>query len=261
MEFQLPAWLDLKSILFGLGGVVLSRAVSLYRGRVATLDYVVTHDRIGLSGKDAVLGDVEVRWRDYALDNIFASTLTLTNSTSKDLTGFVLRVFVGTETRLITERIGIAGTVFVPAYTSAYEAEMKVAEGQEATEAQIQTYRARRDYRVEVLNRGQSITATYLTTVPGGQLDTGPNLWCHVEQAGLRAVYRPFLESIHGVPRRATIPVGLVACVFSLLVVLRYATAGWVIALVCMTVGLFAQSIGAGLYKLGRWLHKLLLSP
>ena len=81
------------------GGVVLSRAVSLYRGRVATLDYVVTHDRIGLSGKDAVLGDVEVRWRDYALDNIFASTLTLTNSTSKDLTGFVLRVFVGTETR------------------------------------------------------------------------------------------------------------------------------------------------------------------
>ena len=61
--------------------------------------------------------------------------------------------------------------------------------------------------------------------------------------------YRPVVPQIHGVPTRTAIAIGLLACVAVLVLSSIMLSEPWAAALVCLLVGLFAQSVGAFIYR------------
>lgn len=88
---------------------------------------------------------------------------------------------------------------------------------------------------------------TYLTTVPGGT--QAPGAWLDMLHEGAKVQYRQVVSQVHGVPVRLAVSVGIVACVAVLAVTRVIVSEPWAAATVCMVFCLFAQSVGAFIYR------------
>jgi hypothetical protein len=245
----------LLSALSAAAGALFWNFVALHRARVRTLEYSVSHDRVGVSADDAVFGSVAVTWQGNPVTNLFVSTVTVENNTSSDYTDLKLKVWTGS-TFLLNERREIPGTTYLPEYTAEYGASIYVAPGVVATPAQQHTYWHSREYMVPVLNRKQRVVFTFLTTVPNST--EGPSAWVDILHSGVGVRFRPVEQRIHGVPVRIALPVGLVASIVIAVLTILVATKVWVAAVVCLFVGFVAQSVGAALYRLWRLVAKVL---
>jgi hypothetical protein len=245
----------LVSVLSAVGGALFWNFVALYRGRVRVLEYTVTHERVGVSAEDAIFGNVAVTWQGQPVINLFVSTVMLENNTSSDYTALKFKVYTGS-TFLLTERREIAGSTYLPVHTDEYMASVMVAAESVPTPLQQQIYWHSREYSVPVLNRGQRVVLTYLTTIPNAT--DSPAVWVDMLHSGVTLRFRPSLPQIHGVPIRMALPIGLVACLAVVVSVSLSAARTWVVAVICMVVGLIAQSIGAALYRIGKFIRQVI---
>lgn len=107
-----------------------------------------------------------------------------------------------------------------------------------------------------VLNRGQRVVLTYLTTVPNPT--DGPAVWVDMLHSGVTLRFRPSLPQIHGVPVRMALPVGLVACLAVIVLVSLSGARTWLAAAICMVAGLIAQSIGAALCRVAKFVRQII---
>lgn len=228
----------------------------MLRSRVKTLEYTVNHDRMAFSADDAIFGSIRVTWQNHDVTNLFSTRVTLENQTGKDFTNLKIKVYTG-ETLLLGERTEIPGTTYILKWTDDYQKLVQVSPGNAPTEQQFDTYNHSREYIVPVLNRGQRVVMTYLTTVPGGV--QAPGAWLDMLHEGAKVQYRQVVPQIHGVPVRLAISVGIVVCLAVLVVASYTITEPWAAAAVCMVFGLFAQSVGAFMYHGLRFIKALVV--
>ena len=247
----------LISLVSALVGGMLGGLLTVLRNRVKTLEYTARHDRLAFAVNDARFGAVQVTWNGHNVVNLFSSRVEVENQTSKDLSGLRLKVYTGTETLLLSERPEMPGTAHALAYTPEYAASLAVAPAAQPTEQQLQTFLHSREYVVPVLNRGQRVVFTYLTSVPGG--NQGPSVWIDLLHQGVKIQYRSTGPQVHGAPFRAALLVGLLAAVCTLVLASLLISEPWAAGLICLVVGLIAQSIGAMLYRAGTFLKSLIL--
>ena len=246
----------LLSALSAIGGGLIGNLIAVLRSRVKTLEYTVHHDRVGFSADDQVFGAIRVTWQNHDVTNLFSSRVTLENQTGKDFTNINVKVYTG-ETLLLVERTEIPGTTYILKWTDDFQKQLHVLPGEVASPQQFNTYNHSREYIIPVLNRGQRAVMTYLTTVPsGGQ---GPAVWLDMLHEGVKVQHRLVVPQVHGVPIRLAISVGLVVCVAVLAAVSVVLTEPWAAATVSMVFGLFAQSIGAFVYRGLRLLKALVV--
>lgn len=241
--------LDNKILLSAVSAIVggfVGNLFAVLRGRVRTLEYTVAHDRVALSANDALFGSIQVTWQNHNVTNLFTSRVELLNQTATDLVNFKVKVYTG-DTLLLGQRTEIPGTTHALHFTDEFAHQLQVQPGQAPTQDQFNTYNHSREYVVPVLNRGQRLVMTYLTTVPVGT--EGPSVWLDMLHQGVRLRYRPPVPQIHGVPVRVALAIGLAACTAALALASVYLSEPWAAALVCLLVGLFAQSVGAFLYR------------
>lgn len=244
------------SALSLFGGGLIGNLIAVLRSRVKVMEYTVHHDRVGFSADDQVFGAIRVTWQNHEVTNLFSSRVTLENQTGKDFTNIKVKVYTG-DTLLLGERTEIPGTTYILKWTDDFQQQLRVLPGDAPSEQQFNTYNHSREYVVPVLNRGQQAVMTYLTTVPaGGQ---GPAIWLDMLHEGVKVQYRQVVPQVHGVPKRLAISVGLVVCVSVLAVASVAFTEPWAAAAVCMIFGLFAQSIGAFVYRGLRLLKALVV--
>ena len=236
----------LLSALSAVGGGLIGNLIAVLRSRVKTMEYTVHHDRVGFSADDQVFGAIRVTWQNHDVTNLFSSRVTLENQTGKDFTNIKVKVHTG-DTLLLGERTEIPGTTYILKWADDFQQQLLVAPGDAPSEQQFNTYNHSREYVVPVLNRGQRVVMTYLTTVPtAGQ---GPAVWLDMLHEGVKVQHRQVVPQVHGVPIRLAISVGLVVCVAVLAIASIAFTEPWAAAAVCMVFGLFAQSIGAFAYR------------
>lgn len=246
----------LLSALSAVGGGLVGNLIAVLRSRVKTLEYTVHHDRVGFSADDQVFGSIRITWQNHDVTNLFSSRVTLENQTGKDFTNIKVKVYTG-DTLLLGERTEIPGTTYILKWTDDFQQQLRVPPGETPSEQQFTTYNHSREYTVPVLNRGQRVVMTYLTTVPaGGQ---GPFVWLDMLHEGAKVQHRQVVPEVHGVPIRLALSVGLVVCILSLAVASAVLAEPWAAAVVCMTFGLFAQSIGAFVYRGLRLLKALVV--
>lgn len=242
--------------LSAVGGALISRAVSVYRERIKVIEYSVAYERVGISNQDAIFGVVQVTWEGHPVTNLHVCRATVENTTSADYTNIHFRVYTGT-TLLLNQRVELIGSPHVPAFTPDFAASVAVPAGGVPTDDQINIYRHNREYRIPVFNRGQRLIVTFLTTVP----DANDQPWIFVDlmHPGVRIEYRPPSQEIHGVPVPLALPIGVLGGLALLIVVSVFANQPWVAAAISFVVGLFAQSIGAGLYRVFRFFRRWFL--
>ena len=236
-----------------IGGALLTGVLGYLRGRVRELEYTVSHDRIGLSADDRIFGNVRVTWQGVELTNLYSSTVTIENHTPGHLENIRFKAITD-KTLLLSQFTQIPGTAYIVKYSPEYEAVLHVSAGAEPSASQLETYRHDREYLIPVLNRGGKAVLKFLTTDPTA---SGPAVWLDLQHAGLRMVYRANEPMVHGVPVRYAVRVGLVAALATAVAVGVYVPNVWLSVALSMTVGLFAQLVGAGLFKAWRFLWRL----
>lgn len=246
----------LLALVSAIGGGILTGIVAFLRNRIQLLEYTVTHDRVGVAGDDSVFGSVRVTWQGHEVTNLFISVVTLENRTQQDFVNLKFKAFTS-DTLLLTQFTELPGTSFILSHTPEYEQAMLVAPGHQPTEAQMNRYRHEREYLAPVLNRKQKAVIRFLTTVTNPA--NGPAVWLDLLHPGLRVQYKPSVPQIHGVAVRTALSVGLIACALIVALSGIFMANPWGIALICMISGLFAQSIGAFLYRAARFALRVFL--
>jgi hypothetical protein len=236
-------------------GAFLGNFVAVYRLRIRFIEYTVNHQPLGLSAEDAVFGSVKVTWQGHEVTNLFLSTLTIQNTTFVDYTNLHFRIFTGT-TLLLTERSEIVDTSFMPTLTEDFMRQITAAPGTSPSAAQFELVRHRREYMVPVLNRGQRIIFTYLTTVPTA--GEAPYVWADMLHPGAQVMFRPAVGEIHGVPVRMALPLGLFVCLVIAVAATALIGKGWIVAILCTSAGLVAQTLGAWVYRAFRFVRGII---
>lgn len=244
------------ALLGALVGALFTSILTAYRNRLQVLEYWVHHERVAFASEDPIFGSVRVTWQGAEVANLFVSTVTIANNGASDYVDVELKVYTG-KTLLLTERGEIAGTTHVPQWTEAFQRRLTVPQGVEPTEQQRDTYWHSREYAIPVLNRGQRAVFSYLTSVPLGQ--EPPMAWVDLLHKGTTLAFREPAPEIHGVPVRLALPLGLAVCVALTVVAVLFVYPPWLAAAICLVAGLFAQSLGAALYRFTLYAKKTLL--
>lgn len=245
------------AVLSAFVGGLIGNLISALRSRVKTMEYTVHHDRLGFSADDQIFGAIRVSWQGKDVTNLFSSRVSLENQTGQDFINIRIKVYSG-DTRLLGERTEISGTTYILNWTDDFKKQLFVVNGGSPTDQQFNIYNHSREYVLPVLNRGQRAVMTFLTTVPTGC--EGPAIWLDMLHEGVKVQERQVVQQIHGVPIRLAISVGLILCVVVFAASSIAINEPWAVGAVCMLFGLFAQSIGAFVYRCLQLIKALVIS-
>ena len=243
----------LVSVLSFLLGGLVTKITAFYQNRVKVLEYSVVSERVGFSDAHPVLGRVSITWQGSlggdpnTLDNLHMTRVVISNSTSKDFTDVKFTVYTSEDTFILTEQTQIEGTAFILPATLEYADSIRVTPGQEATDHQRHKYWHEREYKAVVLNRGQRLTIVYLTTVPSSA--NLPTVLVETLIEGAKLVRKEPTVDVHGVPLGTAVRVGLFICLCVVLGAGLLLRSIWAGATLCIFVGLYAQFLGAHVYR------------
>ena len=244
------------SLLSAIGGAVLTSLIAVIRNRVKKLEYTVAHERIAFSSSDPIFGAIQVTWQGNNVTDLYSSRVEIFNDGNKDLTKITLKVFTA-GTVLLSEKTEIVGTTQILQWTPAFKQQLAVPQGNQPTQQQFAIYNHSREYDVPVWNRGSKLVMTYLTQAAPNS--NGPEVWVELIYEGVELIFRPSVPSVHGVPQRIALWSGLLLSIAVVGLSSVFINDVWIAALLCMVVGLAAQSFGALFYRACLFIKKIIL--
>lgn len=237
------------AVVSGLLGILVTVVAQRLLRKRGLLTYSVRHDRVAVSGDDAVFGSVRVTWNDNPMTNLYTSTVELVNDSLKDYGNVEVRVF-SADTILLTERTEIVGTTHFPRWTDEFSQRMVFPSGQQPTPEQIEEVSRRREYLLPTMNRGQVVRFSYLSTARG---ENAPNIWLDVLHKGVKLKFRvPYNETL-GVPQPHAAAVGAAVGLALVAILTVYVRSVALASLVAFSFGLTAQLPGALAIRAWRW--------
>lgn len=247
---------DSKAIIFVLGGIV-GHLISVGKNRLKIMKYTVQHERVAFAANDAIFGNIQVTWQGNAVTNLFFTTITLENESLKDYENLKFKIWTSDDTVLLNQSTELLGTVSPPRLSDEYSEEIRIAPGAQPTALQYQIYNHQREFILSAFNRGQKTIVRLLThPMTAGQT---PTVWLDMNHPGVKVEFRLIVPEIHGVPVKTATLIGFFVCIATAAASISYVSSGAAIGVICLSAGLFTQSIGAYLYKLGRFLWRLIV--
>lgn len=244
------------AILGAMLGWIGNRFLTKLTDRLIDVEYTVMHDRVGVSVDDDLFGSVKATWNGSDLSNLWSSKVTISNGTHKDLSDLIVKVYTG-NTSLLSERVEVQGSTYPPKYTEDYKNRIQVLPNERPTDLQFTLFRTTREYDVVVLNRGQKIVLHYLTTEANP--NNSPNVWVEIRKEGIQAVYKAPVPEVHGVPVKVATTLGLLSSIVAACLAAYFKPPLLAAIFSMLVIGLFAQFIGAGLFKAYRSLVRFFI--
>ena len=155
-----------------IASAVIAHLWRRYQGRMIVLSVKVEHQHIALSGEDNRFGKIEVLHNDNPVKNVYFTTISLSNESSKDLDGVVLNTLHtdGSKIRVSTGAVDGSANVlnFAPGYQSILDEFLKKPSTDPDFDQHLDFLTTRRDYLVPVLNRGGKVIVNLLVEAPDG---------------------------------------------------------------------------------------------
>lgn len=244
------------SLLLLIIGGMITLIFSKISNKTSIFRYYTSSTKVGVSADDEVFGTVRSTWQGHDMRNLYISTIEVQNTSSKDFENIKFKVYSGEQTLLLNQRTEIVGTPDIIPWDKAYSQRIHIAEGEEATDSQVEEYRHNREYNLPVFNRGQTIRFSYLCTNPNDDDEPGVYISSYSKGIKLKSSTTPYLilNPIFGVP----IPVAITRALFiSALVVIAcglWIDNIWIASSLSMFVGLTGQIFGAIEYKIERFI-------
>lgn len=243
-------------VLTFLGGILATVIAQRILNKRSLLTYFVNHVRVGISADDQIFGSVKVTWNETDVQNLYLSTVELTNQSVTDFENIEIRAF-SNDTALLTERTEILDTTRTLEWTREFGETLRVQSGQSPTQEQIDLVRRQRRYLIPIFNRGQTVRLTFLNSATS---QNSPSIWLDVLHKGIRLKFRVPQNRIYGVEQPKAALAGAVAGSMIIIAALIFIQTNWIIAVVSFVLGLFAQLPGALLIKAWRWIRDVFAS-
>ena len=245
----------IASLIAVIVTVLLTVVVTKVRNKTAVLRNSVRVDRVGFAADDPVFGSMRITWQDQSVRNLYTAALEIENATTRDFENVKFRVFTENETFLLSERVLMANTLYLVAWSDEYKKAMEIPKGGTPTQAQLDRYNHDREYLVPSLNRGQKIRFTYLCTRPSD--DRVPLVWVSTQTRGIKLRFQSDLSVVLGVPVKIAMVRGLALSALVLIGCGMLISNAWLAATIAMIFGLTVQPIGALEYKVERYIWNL----
>ena len=243
------------SIIAGaIGGVVTAWLTHRVLHKRGTFSYHVNHSRVGITTDDAVFGKVEASWNGNKIQNLYISNIELANESMNDYENVVVQVYTS-DTHLLSESTQVANGPDILEWTDKYKKKVSVPPNTQPTAAQSGIYFGQREYSIPVFNRGQTVRLTYLNSATTAKV---PTIWVAVAIKGVKLKFRVPQPLVLGVPRPRAASVGIVVCLAVVVALLFTPTPYWLVALVALALGLFAQVPGAYAVRVWRKLYNVI---
>lgn len=231
-------------------GACFNHVWDKFRKRTLLLKYTVWHYPLGTSGHDPRFGSVKLLYNDNPVNNLFMSTILLSNENNKDLTNLELNIVCDQESMIIIShgrnKSSLNDLTFTDKYTQVLVSNKPESLGYIIT---------RRDYKIPVLNRGDKIDIVLLTTNRQGKQ---PVLTVSCDYPGVRIKYAQVYQELFGEPLPQSALLGsliaLLLCGPIIFFVGNKTIAIWV----AVVLGLFASMLGVVVRKACKFIVKML---
>ncbi|MBI2256833.1 MAG: hypothetical protein HYU58_19590 [Proteobacteria bacterium] len=243
-------WIKANWAALGLGtasAALFTHWINRRANRLQTFDYTVHHERVGVTDNSG-FGDIKVTFNANIVPNLYVTTVTLTNTTSKDQSGVTFRINANASTIMMTQLVGIKGTSYVFPFSDEYQKQLTFANGK-PSQQQVNLYGALREFTISTFVKGSVAEVRLLTNVPSN--NGGPVVTVDMMRAGTKVRYVGLGPQMMGIPLRTARIVGLIM-VIALYILSAAISGAWLSSLFCIFVGLAVAPIGALAYRFWR---------
>ena len=244
------------SILSLLAGALITVIVTKIHAKTAVFRYSTRVERVALAADDLVFGTVRVLWHDQNVRNLYLVSVEIENASTRDFENVPLKVYPAGNTIMLSELTAVVNTPYVIKWAPEFAATLVVTPGGTPSERQMDIYHHSREYLVPVFNRGQVLELSYLCTEPDGAKT--PYVVVSTQLKGVALKLQVRSNFVLGVPAQLTLPRGLMGAIVAIVLCTLWLETVWVVSLIGVLVGLFAQFVGALVYKVERWLRKVI---
>jgi len=232
-------------------GLLVRHLFSLWRNRIARLDYSINRVFLGASGQDQLFGRVEVHYNGTQVANLYMFTLQMQNSSNTDFTDLKMNIWCNLGSLILVSNGRKLSSVEPLQFTAEYAAALQ-AVGENQNIDQVFT---RRVYSVPVLNRDEQVEFSCLVTNRQG---TEPSLYLECDKPGLRLAPRFVKPELWwGERRDLSALVGLLVTGLMLVPAVQLIHVGALLAIVAFVLGGFCMFPGAVVLKLVRLTRRL----
>lgn len=229
-------------------GIVLKHIWDKYINRITKLKYSIWHNYIGSSIEDIKFGSVKLLYNDTELKNLYASNVVIKNETGKDLSDLELNISCNSQSLILVSHGRNSNSIKELEFTSEY---LQIIEKNNPNDA---TYiYTRRDYKIPVINRGDIIEITLLTTNFNGER---PLLYVTSEHKGVKLKY--YIEPLQqfGVPQISSSVIGLLASLLICVPIFKYASDDSLVIGLTLLNGWIASLYGVAILRITKWIKK-----
>ena len=244
------------SILSLLAGALITAIATKIHAKTAVFRYSTRVERVAMAADDRVFGTVRVSWHDQDVRNLHLVSIEIENASTRDFENVPLNVYPSGSTIMLNERTAVVNTPYIVKWAPEFAAMLAVAPGSTPTQGQWDAYNHSREYLVPVFNRGQVLELSYLCTRPDS--DEAPYVFVSTQLKGVVLKLQVRSNFVLGVPVQVTLPRGLIVAIVAVAFCTLWLNTVWLASLIGVVVGLFAQFVGALVYKVERWLRKLI---
>jgi hypothetical protein len=239
-----------KAALFLLGGFV-THIWAKYRARITTLRYNVWHYPLGFSADDPVFGSVKLSYNDTPVKNLFMSTVTLANDSTRDLSEIDLNIVADADSVILVSHGRNQASLNDLQFTDKFSEALR-----DANQTKNWTAVARRrDYSVPVLNRGDTITFGLLITNPKG---AQPHLTVACDEAGVRLRFAFEKPKILGEPQDVSAWLGSAIALLACWPLIKFVPNKTLAVFIAAALGILAMGLGVLARKLVKFVARLL---
>lgn len=231
-------------------GIIIKHIWDKYLNRVTKLKYSIWHNYIGSSIEDVKFGSVKLLYNQNELQNLYSSNVIIKNETGKDLSDLELNISCDNGSLILVSHGRNTSSIKELEFTDTYA---EIINQNNPDDANF--IYTRRDYKIPVINRGDTIEITLLTTNFNNQR---PVLYASTEQKGVKLKY--YLEPIKllGVSQLSSTLIGLIASILICIPIYSIISNTTLIIVLTLLNGWIASLYGVLILKFNNWIKKLL---
>lgn len=186
-------------------GIVAKHIWDKYINRITKLKYSIWHNYIGSSIEDVKFGSVKLLYNSKELTNLYSSNVLIKNETGRDLNDLELNISCDFNSAILVSHGRNLNSIKELKFTDEYA---KIIEQNDPDNlANIYT---RRDYKIPVINRGDPIQITLLTT---NFNNNQPVLFVSTEHKGVKLKYYIEPIKVMGVSQLTSVIIGLLVSI------------------------------------------------
>lgn len=239
----------LSLITFVLG-IFIKGIWDKFKKRIICLRYTVWHQYLGASVDDTRFGSLKLLYNDNPIKSLYMSNIYLTNESEQDLSGLEINIICDQGSAILISYGKNRGSLKELTFADEYNTVLL-----EQKPGNMGYIFGRRDYKVPVLNRGDKVDFTLLTTNFKG---LQPVLTVSCDHPGVKIKYGNVLPKLFGEPQAQSAWIGSLAALLLCMPIIVFIKSKTIAVLVAAITCLFAILLGIVLIKFWKLLTKIL---